>query len=149
VETFWVRKIPSSLPYLFVVPFLNTLLVAHFCPIFKMRLTLLPILALLPTALLADDQIPLIERVAGWFDKAKAYIPSAIPNPIDAGASAVAAKKVERINIRNYQRMLAAKPEGEEEWMVYVTGGNKTCSGRCGRIDLLWNVCFPATTGTG
>ena len=110
-----------------------------------MRYSLLPLLALLPAATIAaaadDQQVPLKDKAAGWFDKAKSFIPSGIPNPIDAGASAVAARKVERINIRNWQRKLSPKLEGEEEWMVYLTGGNKSCFGRCGDVDLVWNVC--------
>lgn len=27
-----------------------------------------------------------------------------------------------------------------EEWMVYITGENKTCGGMCGRADNAWNV---------
>lgn len=93
---------------------------------------------------LADEaQVPLKDKAQGWFDKAKSYIPSvspSIPNPIDAGAAAVAAKKVQKVNVRNAQRLLAPKPEGEEEWIIFATGGNKTCFGRCGRADLAWNV---------
>ncbi len=109
-----------------------------------MRFSHLPLLALLPAATLTltdDAQVPLKDRAFGWFDKAKSYIPSIpIPDPIDAGASEVAARKVERINIRNWQRKLAPKPDGEEEWMVYVTGGNKSCFGRCTGVDAVWNV---------
>ena len=94
-------------------------------------------------ALAQDAQAPLKDKAQAWFDKAKAYIPSAapsIPNPIDAGASAVAADKVQKVNIRNYQRILAPKLDGEEEWLIYTTGGNKSCFGRCGKADLAWNV---------
>lgn len=94
-------------------------------------------------ALAQDAQTPLKEKAAGWFDKAKAYIPAgapSIPNPIDAGAAAVEEKRVTRINIRNYQRLLKPKLEGEEEWLIYLTGGNKTCFGRCGKTDAAWNV---------
>lgn len=98
---------------------------------------------LLGTALAADAQVPLKDKAQGWFDKAKSYIPSgtpSIPNPVDAAASAVAAMKVQRVNIRNYQRLLSPKPEGEEEWLIYATGGNKSCFGRCARPDKAWNV---------
>jgi len=94
------------------------------------------------------DQVPLKELASAWLDKAKSFIPSgnvapSIPNPIDAGAAKVADKRVQRINIRNWQRILAPKPEGEEEWMVYMTGGNKSCYGRCGPVDLVWNESIP------
>jgi len=99
-------------------------------------------------ALAQEAQIPLKDKAAGWFDKAKSYIPSvtpSVPNPIDAGAAAVADRKVVRINIRNYQRLLKPKIEAEEEWLVYLTGGNKTCFGRCGKADAAWNVSRPYT----
>lgn len=106
--------------------------------------TSLLLTSLLFGVVLADDtQATLKEKAQGWFDKAKSYIPSvtpSIPNPIDAGAAAVAAKNVQKVNIRNYHRLLAPKVEGEEEWLIYATGGNKSCFGRCGKADLAWNV---------
>ncbi|KIX99576.1 uncharacterized protein Z520_05152 [Fonsecaea multimorphosa CBS 102226] len=107
-------------------------------------------LLLLPL-LVAADQVPLKEKAAGWFDKAKSYIPSAAPsvsvpvppNPVEAGAATVAGYKVEKINIRNWQRKLAPKPDTEEEWMIYLTGGNKTCFGKCGPVDAVWNESVP------
>lgn len=98
---------------------------------------------LVSVALAQDAQIPFVEKAAGWFDKAKSYIPSgtpSIPNPIDAGAAAVEDKMVTRINLKNYQRLLKPKLEGEEEWLVYLTGANKTCFGRCGKTDAAWDV---------
>lgn len=86
------------------------------------------LLALLPSVISADI-----------IDKAKEYIPD-IPNPIDAGAGKVAQYKVEKINERNFQRKLGPKPDTEEEWMIYLTGGNKTCFGFCDEVDLKWNV---------
>ena len=104
-----------------------------------------PSLLLLPL-LVAADQVPLRDQAAGWFDKAKAFVSGAaeaipdLPNPIDAGAAKVAANVVERINIRNWQRKMAPKPDIEEEWLLYLTGGNKTCFGKCGPMDAVWNV---------
>src|ERR1700761_28512 len=108
------------------------------------------ILLLLPILVTADQQ-PLKDKAAGWFDKAKSYVSGAadaLPDPIDAGASVVAGSVVEKINIRNWQRKLSPKPDGEEEWMVYLTGGNKTCYGKCGPMNALWNVCFSTFTLT-
>ncbi|KAH0840564.1 hypothetical protein AYO21_03893 [Fonsecaea monophora] len=108
-------------------------------------------LLLLPL-LVAADQNPLFEKAAGWFDKAKSFIPGAAPadsvpdplsNPLEAGAAAVADHKVEKINVRNWQRKLAPKPDTEEEWMIYVTGGNKTCFGRCAKVDTVWTEAVP------
>ena len=97
------------------------------------------LLQLVLPALALADQNPLFDQAKGWFDKAKSYIPSNL-NPIDAGASVVTAKNVEKINIRNYERKLAPKLDQEEEWMIYLTGGNKSCFGRCGLSDTVWNV---------
>lgn len=108
-----------------------------------MKVTALIAPVLCSIVLAQDAQIPLKEKAQGWFDKAKSYIPSgtpSIPNPVHAGAAAVAAQKVQNVNIRNYERLLAPKPDGEEEWLIYATGGNKTCFGRCGKVDLAWNV---------
>lgn len=112
---------------------------------------------LLFSAAIAQDQVPLKEKAAGWFDKAKSYIPSgtpSIPNPVQAAGGAYAATKVQKINIRNYQRILRPKVSGEEEWLIYLTGGNKTCFGRCERADGAWNVsletllCYKQETNT-
>lgn len=108
-----------------------------------MRVSTTLVATLLPALISANDQAPLKDKAEGWLNKAKAYVASAapeIPNPIDAGAAKVAATKVEKINIRNYQRKLVSKPTGEEEWMIYITGGNKTCHGRCERADTTWNA---------
>lgn len=80
------------------------------------------------------------EKAAAWFDKAKSYIPSGVPNPVEAGAAEVADRVVERVNVRNWQRKLLPKPDTEEEWVLLVTGGNKTCFGRCGHVYEKWNV---------
>lgn len=98
---------------------------------------------LLFTAALAQDQVPLKEKAAAWFDIAKSYIPTgapSIPNPVQAASGIFANKKVQKINIRNYQRFLRPKVEGEEEWVIYLTGHNKTCFGKCERADAAWNV---------
>jgi hypothetical protein len=95
--------------------------------------------------------IPLLSPLvngAGFLDNAKdsaqhvfdVLKDNLVPDPLDSGAAAVAGQVVERISIRNFQRKLAPKLEGEEEWMIYFTGGNKSCFGRCGPVDLVWNV---------
>ena len=96
-------------------------------------------LLLLPLLVVAD-QATLRDKAAGWLDKAKQYIPSGVPNPVDAGAAQVAQRVVERVNIRNFERKVSPKIDTEEEWMIYMTGGNKSCFGRCTPVDLKWNV---------
>lgn len=104
-------------------------------------------LLLLPV-LVAADQAALFEKASGWFDKAKSYIPTAVPNPVEAGAAKFADQRVERINIRNWERKLGPKLDTEEEWMVYMTGGNKSCFGRCGPVDVVWNVSLDNSQDT-
>lgn len=92
--------------------------------------------------LVAADQVPLQDMAASWLGKAKSFLPSGSPDdPIDALAAGVAGRVVERINVRNWQRKLAPQLDMEQEWMIYITGGNKSCFGRCGLVDEKWNVC--------
>jgi hypothetical protein len=109
-----------------------------------MRLS--PILLLLPALAAAQDQKPLKDKAAGWFDKAKSYIPSAaLPSPIDAGVSKVAGLAVEKITGKNWRRkMLPATGDpskGPQEWMILFSG-NTSCYGRCQQADQAFNVSF-------
>lgn len=116
-------------------------------PVANMKASILASL-LFGVAIAADAQVPLKDKAQGWFDKAKSYIPSVTPsvnNPVDTAAAAVAALKVQKVNIRNYQRILSPKLEGEEEWIIYATGGNKSCFGRCNRANTAWNVSSTIT----
>ncbi|RMZ87293.1 hypothetical protein DV736_g5486, partial [Chaetothyriales sp. CBS 134916] len=106
-------------------------------------LSVLLLPSLLPCLVASNDQVPLASKAAGWLEKAKAYIPSSAAAAVASPIQAVAERTVERINIRNYKRKLGAKAGGDEEWVVYVTGGNKTCLGDCHTVDLLWNESVP------
>ncbi|KAK5056777.1 hypothetical protein LTR84_012309 [Exophiala bonariae] len=104
---------------------------------FSSILLLAPLLSSLVTA----DQVPFVGKATEWFDKAKSFLPN--QGPVDAGAAYVAEHRVERINIRNWQRKLAPKLDTEEEWLIFVTGGNKSCFGRCGHAEATWNLSVP------
>ena len=110
-----------------------------------MRFTTL-LLAIPALAVAAQDQVPLKDKAAGWFNKAKAYVPAAAPNPIDAGASQVAAKRVHKFTHANCDHKLRPTSQdpadGPENWLIYVTGGNKTCYGRCEQADGAWNASY-------
>ncbi|KAJ5661839.1 uncharacterized protein N7477_009455 [Penicillium maclennaniae] len=98
-----------------------------------MRFTSL--VALLPAVVLAQEQIPLVDRVQGWFNKAKAIVPTAVPSePIVKLAEKVSEKSVTPITLSNWQPTLEPSSEAKD-WYIYVTGGNKTCFGRCDRAD--------------
>jgi hypothetical protein len=103
-----------------------------------------PLLLLLPAIAIADDQKPLKDKAAAWFDKAKSFMPSAaLPSPVDAGASTVAGLVVEKITKANWRRKMlpiAGDPSrGPQEWMVYFSG-NTSCDGRCEQADKAFNV---------
>ncbi len=107
---------------------------------------LLPILLLLPAMAVADEQKPLKEKAAAWFNKAKSYMPSVtLPSPIDAGATDVAGVVVEKITKDNWRsKMLPATDSLDKEpreWLVMFSG-NTSCYGRCEQPDKAFNVYF-------
>jgi hypothetical protein len=110
------------------------------------------ILLALPALSLAEEQIPLADKLKGWFSKAQSYIPtsvpSIIPESVDAGASKVAEVVVHPLKLDNWKDVLspsasAAQSSGPEEVLVMINGGNKTCYGLCGNATEAWNVRFP------
>jgi hypothetical protein len=117
---------------------------------FSFNMRLLGVLLLLSALATADDQKPLKEKAAGWFDKAKSYMPSAAPpSPIDAGASQVARSFVEKITFQNWRRKMLPTgdpAQGPEEWMVMFSG-NSSCYGRCEHADKAFNVSDRSTRG--
>ncbi|KAI9696880.1 MAG: hypothetical protein M1820_007955 [Bogoriella megaspora] len=102
---------------------------------------------LLPALAAAQNQVPLVDQVKGWFGKATNYVqssvPSAVSNPIDTGASKVAQASVTPITVENWPGILTsssnAKGTDPDEWLIYITGANKTCYGLCGQADTAWN----------
>ncbi|KAF2236657.1 hypothetical protein EV356DRAFT_432388, partial [Viridothelium virens] len=105
------------------------------------------VLLILSALAAAQDQVPLLDQVRGWFGRAQSYVQSAVPpvvtNPIDVGASKVAEVSVVPIALDNWKDVLkpsiSAKSNEPEEWMIYVTGANKTCYGLCAQADKAWN----------
>ena len=118
--------------------------------------SILPIL-LLPTLALTQEQKPLLanlqDQAFSLFESAKAYIPAAyLPTPAASGdgpikplASKIAAKNVIPLTKDNWKSVLQPSAASiasatTENWMVLVTGGNKTCFGLCGNVDAAWNA---------
>ena len=114
-----------------------------------------PLLLALP-ALATAQQIPLLDQAKAWFTKASdslygaaSSVSSAAPSvpsvgsPIASGAATIADANVERLTLANHKDLLkpgaATASPGIEEWMILVTGGNKTCLGRCERSEIAWN----------
>lgn len=109
----------------------------------------IPLLTLLPALAVAEEQVPLADRVQGWFNKAKSYLPTATPvipvaeKVADIPKKVIQEKTVTPFNSTNWQSLLepASTPQ---DWLVFVTGGNKTCFGRCGRAEKSFNVSAPS-----
>ena len=103
-----------------------------------MRFTSL--VAFLPALALAQEQVPLAERVQGWFNKVKAYVPTAVPaDPMVKIAEKVTEKRVTPVSLDNWQSILTPGDEAQD-WYIFVTGGNKTCFGRCDRAAKAFKV---------
>ena len=100
----------------------------------------LPILTMTAALAVAQEQVPFGERVQNWISKIKDYIPSPTPVvPVGKVAEKVVQKTVTPFKFSNYQELL--EPESEpKDWLVYITGGNKSCFGRCGNADKAFNV---------
>jgi len=100
----------------------------------------------LPALAAAQSQKPLGEQLQGWFDKAKSYIPNNVPaaatDPVGASAAKLAAKNVTPLSMANFESWLTPDPssaKSPQEYMVFVSGGNKTCGGHCHKLEKEWN----------
>lgn len=120
-----------------------------------------PALVALPALAAAQGQAPLLDQAKALYmqayDVVSSYMPkapspptgvfNAIPNPIDAGAAEVAGLVVDRLTLANHKTLFqpgaAISSPGLEEWMIFVTGGNKTCFGLCQHAENEWNKSVP------
>lgn len=97
----------------------------------------------LPAITIAEEQVPLGKKAEGWFNKAKSYVPTAVKSPVSASASKVAAQVITPLTKDNWESELSIKPSnverGPETWLILITGGNKTCGGRCTRVEEAFN----------
>ncbi|PYI22537.1 PTH2-domain-containing protein [Aspergillus violaceofuscus CBS 115571] len=107
---------------------------------------LIQVLALAPALALAQEQVPLADRFQGWLDKAKAYLPAAtpvVPATVEEVQKVVEQKKIQakpvtQLNLTNWESILEPASD-PQDWFVFVTGGNKTCFGRCAQADKSFN----------
>lgn len=105
------------------------------------------ILLLLPALALAQDQKPMGffgMDFEPYFEKAKSYLPASAKSPVSASAAKIAAKNVTPLTKDNWASTLkpsasAQAGTGPENWMIFITGGNKTCFGRCEGVEHAWN----------
>lgn len=116
-----------------------------------------PVVLVLPAMAAAQQQVPLFEQAKGWFNNfvgaatssvssassAAASAASGVPNPVHAAAGQVEQLTVTDLTKENYNQVLkpgaATASPGIEDWMIYTTGGNRTCFGMCARADVEWS----------
>jgi hypothetical protein len=110
------------------------------------------VLLALPAIAVAEDQVPMIDRIKGFFNQAAATVSSAVPsvpsNPISAAKNKAAAKAAAAIqhpiNLKNWREVLTVDPTVSapttQDWLIYATGGNTTCFGMCANTTMAWNV---------
>lgn len=113
------------------------------------------LLLALPALAVAEEQVPLLEKVKGFFNKATAAVSSAVPaapsNPIKAAtdkASSKAAAAIQHtLTLENWREILTvdptASPPTTQDWLIFVTGGNTTCYGLCANATKAWNASLP------
>ena len=101
------------------------------------------LLLALPLAVVAQQQKPLGANLQSWFEKAKSYIPSAASAPVASSAAKIAASNVVPLTKENWKQVITSSAtdpfDGPETWMVFFTGGNKTCYGHCTGVEQAWN----------
>lgn len=96
----------------------------------------------------AQDQVPLLDKIKGYFNQATAAISSAVPAAPSAPVKAASAKAAEQIQheltLENWKEVVTVDPTASvpttQDWLVYITGGNATCFGLCGNTTKAWNV---------
>ncbi|KAF3048013.1 hypothetical protein E8E12_006475 [Didymella heteroderae] len=115
-----------------------------------MRFSTTAVLAL-PALALAEQQIPLLDKVKGFFNQATASVASVIPSapsvpsaPVEAAAAKAAAAVQHPLTLENWKEVLTVDPTvsapATQEWLIFVTGGNSTCYGFCGPAEKAWNA---------
>ena len=103
-----------------------------------MRFTSL--VAFLPALALAQEQVPLADRLQGWLNKAKSYVPAAAPvDPIVKVAEKVSEASITEVTLENWESLLEPGAE-DRDLLVFITGGNTTCFGRCDRATTAFKV---------
>ncbi|KAL8739676.1 MAG: hypothetical protein Q9190_007543, partial [Brigantiaea leucoxantha] len=103
-----------------------------------MRLAVSILLAF-PLAITAQ-QTPPLQSWIGW---AKSFVPAAASSPKAHTAALFAAANAVPLTKSNWESVLSPSSSdpslSPETWMVFFSGGNKTCYGRCGRAETAWN----------
>ena len=107
------------------------------------------LLLALPALTLAADQVPLVDKLKGYWGKAVDAVTSAVPavpskSPLEAGAAKIAENVQHELTLQNWKDVLTTDPTvsapATQDWIVYINGGNTTCYGFCGNTTKAWNV---------
>jgi len=106
----------------------------------------------LPALSAAQDQVPLIDRIKGYFGQVADAVTSHVPVPAapsaaqhvaEKVAAKVAEAKVHDLTLQNWKEVITtdptASPPATVDWVVYINGGNTTCFGMCGNATKAWN----------
>lgn len=100
----------------------------------------------LPALTVAQEQIPLLDRVQPYVNQAITFVTSFTGQTSTGGSQTAPNPRVTELKLANWEGVLRHEgqhPAGNiEPWMVYVTGGNKSCLGNCARTDAAWDVCI-------
>jgi len=109
----------------------------------------------LPALAVAEEQVPLLDKVKGFFNKATAAVSASIPSmpsaPVDTATSKVASNAAAAIQypitLENWKETLTvdatASTPTTQDWLIFTTGGNTTCFGLCGNATKAWNASLP------
>jgi len=113
------------------------------------------ILLALPALAVAEEQVPLLDKVKGFFNKATAAVSASIPSmpsaPVDTATSKAASNAAAVIQypltLENWKEVLTvdltASPPTTQDWLIFSTGGNTTCFGLCANATKAWNASLP------
>ncbi|KAF2866069.1 hypothetical protein BDV95DRAFT_553174 [Massariosphaeria phaeospora] len=110
-----------------------------------------PILLALPALALAEQQVPLVDKIKGLWNKVSDSVSSAVPaapSPLHTAAAKAAEHIQHELTVENWKEVLTVDPTVSapttQDWLVYITGGNSTCFGLCGNTTKAWNTSLPA-----
>lgn len=94
-------------------------------------------------ALASAQQIPFLDNVQPYLDKATTFAYSFLGQSATGGSNTTPHPAVTELKIANWEDTLRNRgkhgPGSIDNWLVYVTG-NTTCGGECARPDAAWDV---------
>lgn len=111
-----------------------------------MRFSTATLLAL-PVLATAANEAPL-DQAKSLFNSFGSYFQKILPNPSaaytpDAAAAKAGGKAVHALTLNNWEETLRSKTTpgsiDPAQWYIFMSGGNKTCFGFCGKAETAWN----------